>query len=353
MFYKLKNQSIVLLILLTITLLGFTGCGKKSEETNEKSSENTTINNTSTDTPDDTLSEVTINVGSLKGPTSMGLVNLMSENEAGTSKCKYKFNIYTQADEIVAEIVKGNLDIATVPANLASVLYQKTSGGISVIDINTLGVLYVLESGNSVKNISDLKGKTIYLTGKGTSPDYVLQYLLSGNGLTTDDVTLEYRSEATEVASILAEDETAIGLLPQPFVTTAMMNNDKLHIALDMTNEWKALAGSDLLTGVTIVRNEFLSSYPEAVKTFINEHEASVAYGTENLEETCSRIEQYDIIKAAVAKKAYEYCNIVCIYGDEMKTALDTYLNVLYGYDPATVGGKLPEDNFYATHIGE
>lgn len=351
MITRLKKHTFIILMLIAIILVNISGCGAKKQSSDKKTTENTT--DELSEHPTDSLPDITVNVGSLKGPTSMGLVNLMAEDEAQTSKMDYEFNIYVQPDEIVAEIVKGNLDIATVPANLASVLYNKTDGKISVIDINTLGVLYIIESGNNIKSISDLKGKTIYLTGKGTSPDYVLQYLLAGNNLTANDVTLEYKSEATEVASILAENNDAIGLLPQPFVTTAMMNNDKLHIALDMTKEWKNVAGSDLLTGVTIVRNEFLSSYPEVVKTFISEHKASVEFGSENPDETCARIEKYDIIKAPVAKKAYEYCNIVCISGEEMKSAIDTYLNVLFNYDPGAVGGEIPGDNFYATHIGE
>lgn len=336
-FFK---KTLILLMVTAMSIISFTACNKKDDKSDTKNDTNTTE-----------TSDITIKVGSLKGPTSMGLVNLMVEDEAGTSDCDYDFTIYTQADEIVAEIVKGNLDIATVPANISSVLYQKTEKGISVIDINTLGVLYVVESGDSIKNISDLKGKTIYLTGKGTSPDFVLQYLLSENGLSTDDVTLEYKSEATEVAALLAEDENAIGLLPQPFVTTAMMNNENLNIALDLTKEWKNASGDNLVTGVTIVRNEFLKDNASLVKTFIKEHNESVQYGKENLDETSERIEKYGIIKSAVAKQAYEYCNIVCIDGEDMKSALSVYLNVLYDYEPSTVGGSLPDDNFYATVI--
>ena len=336
-FFK---KTLILLMVTAMSVISFTACNKKDDKSDTKNDTNTTE-----------TSDITIKVGSLKGPTSMGLVNLMAEDEAGTSDCDYDFTIYTQADEIVAEIVKGNLDIATVPANISSVLYQKTEKGISVIDINTLGVLYIVESGDSIKNISDLKGKTIYLTGKGTSPDFVLQYLLSENGLSTDDVTLEYKSEATEVAALLAEDENAIGLLPQPFVTTAMMNNENLNIALDLTKEWKNASGDNLVTGVTIVRNEFLKDNASLVKTFIKEHNESVQYGKENLDETSERIEKYGIIKSAVAKQAYEYCNIVCIDGEDMKSALSVYLNVLYDYEPSTVGGSLPDDNFYATVI--
>ena len=200
-------------------------------------------------------------IGSLKGPTSMGLVSMIDKNDSGQNALVYDFSMVTAADELVAAISNKSVDIALVPANVASVLYNKTDGGVQVLDINTLGVLYIVESGNQVKSIDNLKGKTLYLTGKGTTPDYVLAYLLAQNGLTADDVTLEYKSEATEVAAVLAADENAIGLLPQPFVTVACSQNEKLHIALDLTEEWNKVTGdsqSQLVTGVTIVRKEFL-----------------------------------------------------------------------------------------------
>lgn len=199
-----------------------------------------------------------VRIGSLKGPTSMGLVSLMNSD---TSANQYDFRMVTAADDLVASIASGKLDIALVPANVASVLYNKTEGGISVIDINTLGVLYIVSADDSIKSVADLKGRTVYLTGKGTTPDYVIQYLLKANGLSEQDVKLEYKSEAAEVAAILKEKPDSIGLLPQPFVTVACAQNETLKIVLDLTAEWDKVQGAEgsrLVTGVTIVTNEFL-----------------------------------------------------------------------------------------------
>ena len=295
--------------------------------------------------------EAPVRVGSLKGPTSMGIVSLMEKAEAKETACDYEFVMATAADELLAQVIGGNLDIAMVPANVSSVLYNKTEGAVSVIDINTLGVLYVVECREDIQSIADLKGKTIYLTGKGTSPDYVLQYLLSENGLSTDDVTLEYKSEATEVVSVLSQNDSAIGLLPQPFVTSACMQNENLRIALDLTAEWESLqeeTGSSLVTGVTIVRNEFLEEHPEAVTDFLQEHEASATYTNEYPEEAAKLIEAKGIVaKAPIAQKAIPYCNITCITGEDMKQALEGYLQVLYDMAPASVGGALPAEDFY------
>lgn len=289
-----------------------------------------------------------IRVGSLKGPTSMGLVSLMYSDSSAN---QYDFTMVTAADELVASIASGKLDIALVPANVASVLYNKPEVGISVIDINTLGVLYVVSSDASVKSIPDLKGRTVYLTGKGTTPDYVLRYLLSANGLSDSDVTLEYKSEAAEVAAVLKEQPEAIGLLPQPFVTVACAQNEALGIVLDLTKEWdkaQGQGGSRLVTGVTVVRNEFLEEHEDAVRVFLSDHQVSTETAAENPDETADLIVRAGIIeKAPIAKKALPYCNITYIDGEEMKQALSGYLGVLFEQNPKSVGGALPADDFY------
>lgn len=292
-----------------------------------------------------------IHVGSLKGPTSMGLVYLMSQSEKGETANNYDFTMAAAADELLVKMVSGEMDIVLIPANVASILYQKTEGGVCVIDINTLGVLYLVSGDNSMVSMEDLKGKTVYLTGKGTTPDYVLQYLFTQNGLTIDEVTLEYKSEAAEVAAVLAKDPEAVGVLPQPFATAATMQNEDLTVVMDLAAEWSRVqgeGGSSLVTGVTVVRNEFLKENPEAVAVFMKEHQESAAYANDHVKEAAELVISYGIIeKAPVAEKAIPYCNITYIDGEDMKTALLGYLEVLYGQDASSVGGSLPSDDFY------
>ena len=294
----------------------------------------------------------TIRIGSLNGPTSMGLVYVMEMADQGEAASNYEFNMATAADEITGLMVKGDLDIALVPANVASVLYNKTEGNITVLDINTLGVLYVVSADDSIQSVSDLAGKTVYLTGMGTTPDYVLQYRLAANGLSADDVQLEYKTEAAEVAAILKETPDAVGLLPQPFVTSAMAQNDQLKMVLDLTEEWNKVqeqaGGSTLVTGVTVARTDFLEENQAAVDAFLDEHEESALAANNNLDDAAQKVADLGIIpKAEVAKQAIPYCNITCIRGEEMKTALSGYLQVLYDQDPSSVGGALPQDDFY------
>lgn len=286
-----------------------------------------------------------LRVAVLKGPTTMGLVNLM----AGEDAADYDFEMYGKADEIVPQLVKGELDAAAVPANLAATLYQKTNGAIEVACINTLGVLYVVENGETVNSVEDLKGKTIVTTGKGTTPEYVMRYILTENGVDPDnDVTLDFYSEATEALAQLQAGTSTIAMLPQPFVTSALAQVEGLRVALDMNEEWEKVAGSKLVTGVLVARKDAVEADPARFAAFMDGYKASVEAANTDLENTAALCEQYGIVaKAALAQKALPNCNIVFETGDEMKTDLETYFNVLYAADPTSVGGQLPADDFY------
>lgn len=355
-----KTVSLLLAGLMALTLAGCSGQNSQTETTEtaaettaEAASESADAEEETTPEAEDAIGEKpTVRVGSLNGPTSMGLVYVMEAADNGEAANYYEFNMATAADEITGLLVKGDLDIALIPANVASVLYNKTEGNITVVDINTLGVLYVVSADDSIQSVADLKGKTVYLTGMGTTPDYVIQYLLKANGLTTEDVQLEYKTEANEVAAILKETPDAVGLLPQPFVTSAMAQNDQLKIVLNLTEEWDKVqeqaGGSSMVTGVTVVRTDFLEENQEAVDAFLDEHEESSLAVNDNLDDAAQKVADLGIIpKAEVAKKAIPYCNITCIRGEEMKTALSGYLQVLYDQDPTSVGGALPGDDFY------
>ena len=297
---------------------------------------------------------VVVRTTALKGPTAMGLVKFMSDAEAGSLEDNdYEFQIVASPDEVTPLIAKGEVDIAAVPANLASVLYNKTEKGVRVIAINTLGVLYVCELGDSIKSVADLKGKTIYASGKGSTPEYGLQYVLEKNGLTVgEDVRIEWKSEHAECVQALATSEgEAVAMLPQPFVTTAQAQNDKIRVALDLTEEWDKVQTGDekssMITGVAIVRSEFADENPAAVDAFLGHYAESVDYVNDDVEAAAQLVGDYDIVPAKVAQKAIPECNIVCVTGADMKERLSGYLAVLADQNPQAVGGAVPGDDFY------
>lgn len=292
-----------------------------------------------------------VRIGGLKGPTFMGLVFLREKAENGQTAQEYTFTVAAAADELLPLMIKGELDIALIPANVASVLYNRTEGGVTVIDINTLGVLYLVSGDSTVDSMESLRGRTVYLTGKGTTPDYVLQYLLKANGIDLSECTLEYRSEATEVAALLEQQPQAIGLLPQPFATAACAQNPELKAVLDMNEQWDLVqgeSGSSMVTGVTVVRNLFLQDHPEAVRTFLEEHAASVQAMEEDPDTGARLVVAAGIVaKESIAREAIPRCNITYLDGREMQQALSGYLQVLFEQDSASVGGMLPGEDFY------
>ena len=294
---------------------------------------------------------VNVRVGSLKGPTSIGLVSFMDKAAQDGSDLTntYEFTISAAADEILPKVISADLDIALVPANVASVLYNKTEGGVIALDVNTLGVLNVVTGDATVTVFDDLAGRTVYLTGKGTTPEYVMGYLLEKAGF-ADTVTLEFKSEAAEVVSALATDAAAIGILPEPYKTAALVKNEALASPVSLTDVWDEYAtdGSRLVTGVTVVRSEFLEENPEAVEEFLAQQAQSVEDVTTDPATWAQSVVDHGIIEAApVAQKAIPGCNLVCLTGAELKSALSGYLGVLADYDASSVGGKLPEDDFY------
>lgn len=325
----------------------FTACGKSSQPEITTADVNL-LTDTESETETTAAEKATISIGSLKGPTTMGMVKLMDDSDKGLTDNTYNVAIYGTADEIVAGIASGKIDVANVPANLSSVLYKKTEGKISVAAVNTLGVLYMVETGDTIKSIADLKGKTIYSTGKGTTPEYVLNYILTKNGLTPGkDVIIEYKSESTEVAAMLGESENAIALLPQPYVTVAQSKNDKIRICLDMTAEWNKINDNQLITGVVIARKDFISENPDVFEKFLTDYDASVKYVNANTDEAAKLVGGYDIVGEPVAKKALPLCNITFVRDQQMKQYVESYLSVLYEQDPTSIGGALPDENFY------
>lgn len=345
---KKKLWSAFLAATMAVTMLA--GCGTKEAEVSEETQSSVAVETEAESTPVQ-ADDVTVRVGAMSGPTAMGMVKLMSDAEAGQTANTYEFaELATDASAFVTPLAQGDLDIAAIPSNLASTLYNKTQGGIQVIATVNTGVLYIVERGESVQSLADLAGKTIYATGQGAVPEYTLRYLLTENGIDADkDVTIQWCADTTEALSYISADENAIAMLPQPFVTAACAQVEGLRVAVDLNDEWEKLDnGCSIITGVVVARKEFVDEHKNQVDAFLEEYEASVAYTSEDVEGAAALIEQYGIVaKAPIAQKALPNCHLLCLKGADMKAALEGFLQVVYDQNPAAVGGELPGDDFY------
>ena len=335
----MKKKLLSLLLTVCTALSIFSGCSSRAERV-EKIEKDDTVAKLETVT--------SMNIACMKGPTGIGMIKLIADSDEGKTANTYNYSIVGTADEIATKLLKGELDIAAVPCNLASVLYNKSEGEILTLGINTLGVLYIVEAGDSITSVNDLKGKTIYSTGQGTTPEYTLRFLLSSAGLDPDkDVDIQFKSEAPEVLAALKQDTTAVAMLPQPYATVALNSDENMRIALDVTKEWESFTDATVVTGVLVARKTFIEENKDALASFMKEYEASTTYANTNVDDTAALLEKYDVFKAAIAKKAIPYCNVTLITGEDMKTKAMSYLNVLLNENPASIGGKLQEGMFY------
>ena len=334
-----KVRAIVSLLLALTLALSLTACGGQANSEPEQPE------------TQEELTAAEINLYVLSGPTGIGAMNLWAASDAGETKNTYHITMPGANDEVVAALSKGDADIAAVATNLAATLYNKTDGGVTVLAVNTLGVLSLLSNGQEAATVSELKGKTIYAPGQGANPEYILRYVLSGNGLDPDkDVTLRFVGEGSELLTVWQSDPEAVILAPQPVATSILMQNENAKTLFDMTEEWDKIAGDDstLMMGCVIVRNEFLQANPGAVELFLQEYAASIEKARSDVEGTAVLCEQYGLIpKAALAQKAIPSCGLTFVTGAEMKTGLSGYLQVMLDANPKSVGGALPGDGFY------
>ena len=330
-------KSLVSLLLALTLALSLNACGTQA--------------NTEPEQPDDTPTPAEVNLYVLSGPTGIGAMNLWAAADAGETQNTYHITMPGANDEVVAAISNGDADIAAVATNLAATLYNKTSGGVTVLAVNTLGVLSLLGNGQEVATIADLAGKTIYAPGQGANPEYILRYVLTGNGLDPDkDVTIQFVGEGSELLTVWQTDPEAIIMAPQPVATSILMQNENAVTLFNMTDEWDKVSGGDstLMMGCVIVRNEFLQENPGAVALFLQEYAASIEKAQSDVEGTAALCEQYGLIpKAALAKAAIPSCGLTFVTGAEMKSALSGYLQVMFDADPKSVGGAMPGDDFY------
>lgn len=336
-----KSLRLVSALLCAVVLFTVAGCAGGNEQPNEST----------TAAPPQRTS---MRVAGLKGPTGIGLVKLMEDSEKGTAKNDYTFALEAAPDRIVPLLSKGEVDIAALPLNLAATLYNKTNGSVQLLAVNTLGVLYILEKGNTINSVKDLRGKTIYASGQAATPEYVLNYILIANGLyPATDVRIEYKTEHTELANLAAAGNVVVSMLPEPFVTTVLNKNADMRIALNLTDEWvKACeingVESTLAMGCLVVRTAFAQENPEALRVFLEEYRDSVVFVKNNVDAAAALVEKQAILpSAALAAKAIPNCNIVFIEGADMKLIAKQNLQVLFDANPAAIGGAEPNNDFY------
>ncbi len=336
-----KVLSIFSLILALVFVMGLTACSGDSDTTSSAPSTDASSNV-------DAYTPVDITVACMTGPTGVGMAKLMADAEAKTTANNYTFTVASAATEINTKFLNGEIKIASVPTNVAATLYNKTQGKVRMLAVNTYGVLSILEKGNSIKSIADLRGKTIYSTGKGQNPEFIFNHILRENGLDPEkDVTINFVSSEELVAKLIS-GEAEIGLAPEPAATTVMVKNAELNRVLSINDEWSKVSDTQLMMGCVIALDSYVQANPKAVAKFLEEYSASIEFAKTNVDQVAKHCATYKITASeAIAKKAIPTCNLCYITGTDMKTNVNGYLNVLFTADPTSIGGAMPGDDLY------
>lgn len=333
-----KTVKILSLMLAALLALSFAGCGK------------TGTGSESEPTASKAYVGVDMSVACLKGPTGVGMTRLMQLSDEQKTANNYTFTVAASPDELTGKILTGELNIASMPTNLAAKLYKKSEGKITMLAVNTLSVLSIIENGDSVKSVADLKGKTIYSTGEGSNPEYILRHILEKNGIDPDkDVTIKFVTENDELVAALVSGNAQVAMVPEPVATTVLTKKDTLNRVLSVNDEWNKInAGSKVMMGCVVALKSYVEANKEQVDKFLSEYKDSIDYVNKNIEESSQLCETYGIIPAAaVAKSAIPNCNVAYVDGEEMKTSIEGYFKVLFEADPTSIGGAMPDAEFY------
>ena len=337
-----KTVKILSVVLSALLLFSLVGCGNT---------------NTESSIPETPAEQVRINmsVACLKGPTGVGMTRLMQLSDENETAYKYTFTVASAPDEISGKILTGEINIASVPTNLAAKLYKKSEGKIVMLAVNTLSVLSIIENGDTIKSMADLKGKTIYSTGEGSNPEYILRYLLKANGVDPDkDVTLKFVTENDELVAALVSGNAQVAMVPEPVATTVLTKKDSLKRVISLNDEWEKAtvsgdyAGSKIMMGCVVALKSYVEENKDQIDIFLNDYKESIDYVNANIDEAATLCEKYGIIPAAaVAKSAIPNCNIAYVAGKEMRNSIEGYFKVLFEADPTSIGGAMPDADFY------
>lgn len=352
------NKQLSLLLCGALMVSALAGCGGGKDASSASGSASDSQSGSVSSGASSSDSYVLPNVMVLSGPTGVGAAKLMADNEAVTPEAVANgeaspvINTATvEADNqaVSSALINGDVDIAAVATNVAASLSAKSEGAVQVLAVNTLGVLYILEKGNSVQSMADLEGRTVYATGQGANPEFVLNYLLTENGVDPANVDIQWMT-AQEVTAKMASSEDGVCLLPVPAAAALMLQDAGVRQALSLTEEWSKVSSGQLAMGCIVARTDYIEENPQGVENFLSAYQDSIAYMSDpaNLEDAAQLVAQYGITpNAAIARSAIPQCNLVCLTGVEMKAVLEDYYQVLYDADPASIGGVLPYDSFY------
>ena len=347
------KRKLFLMLVAVIAAFALVACGGNNEPETTTAAQQAETTTTETTTEAYVPEEVderegrNLTIATPRGPAALGMLHLIDSAEL---RNEYEFAFVGAPDEIPPMLVRGEVDIAAVPPNMAAILANNPNLDVQVVALTTLGVLHIVDATGTINSVEDLRGRTIYSAGSGGTPEFILNHVLIGNGLTPGvDVTVNFRSEHTEIAALIEGGLAEIAMLPEPFATATVNRIEGLEYALDMTAEWAAISPDAGLTmTAVVVRSEIIENHPDAISLFLEELEESIRFVQNDVDAAAELAVEHEIIPAVpVARLAIPRSNVTFIAGAQMQAYLHGVLEVFYAANPQAVGGQMPNEDFY------
>lgn len=276
----------------------------------------------------------------LNGPTGIGTLAMMGDSA-------YRFDLMNDPTLLIPSLVQGQYQAAVVPSNMGALLQAK-GAPYKIAAVVGYGAIYLLGSGDSLNGLEDLKGKTLYLSGKGASPDYLTQYLLDKSSMMPgEDIQLDFSYSHPDLTRALIAGLVDYALLPEPFCTMALMGREDLQILLDYQKEWQEREGSNYPISLLLISTE-MEMEDSRIDSFLLDYKKSIEWVNRNPAEAAEKAPEWGFtLSSEVLKEAIPRCNLNFVPLEESRGELDAFYSVLFQLNPASIGGRLPADDAY------
>lgn len=290
-----------------------------------------------------------LTVAGLKGPSSIGMLRMIESEPVFGEDVETEYQIVDEPQLMIARIMSGEADIAAVPINLAAVLYNK-GAPYRLGAVTGDGLLHIVSSREDIGSVEDLKGKRIYCIAQGSTPEFVLRYVLEKSGIDPDtEVELDFSFDHVAIAPQLIAGKVDLAVLPEPFVSIVASKNPAVQPVIDLQQVWAELSGTGDTYPITatLVRNSLYREHPEALKAFFAAYRESIDWANANPAEAGGLAGKYMEMPAPIIAKAMPRLNLRYQSPREARSRVEELYQVFHGFAPASVGGTIPGDEFY------
>lgn len=298
----------------------------------------------------------------LAGPpagVSNGLIHLLANDGLAELADEVEFILWSNPDQLRALALNGKVDFIAMPTNVAANLYNR-GAPLKLLNISQWGALWMISRDPNMKTLADFKGQEIAIPFRADMPDIVFTHLAERQGLTPNkDFKLNYTATPMDAMQLLIMRRIDHALLSEPAVSMALRKTKsfpvsliapELHRSVNLQQEWSRVMGTEARipqAGIAVMGNK--ADNPQLVARFEEAYAQATRWCQENqqkcAEEVAAKIPMLsaEAVADALAAQGNYYATAF-----DAQQELEAFLEILLAKQPASVGGKLPNADFYA-----